>query len=279
MQTRHKRKRSAATTSNDIETRIAILNSDLQQLQGELEDVRKGLASQRKFPPFVSETKKKDVKSTRKEESDLLQLVDEHATEPEDELVRLNVGGEIFYVNLSTIKRWRDSMLGAMFAGNMRVARDASGAVIINRSPRFFGAVLSYLRNASLTLPASLQEAILIEAEFQFYALPFPSDVWLRYENSYAHAMTLPNAPIYFAVPDANLCYTFCGTSDSFFLDCWNLCTAECRSRVKVQGGGGAAAAAATAQDRAHSAFISLSSLTSDVSSWRYRTLRSGARR
>lgn len=177
-----------------------------------------------------AESEMEEKEGTQKEES----AIGTTGIAQPDELVRINVGGEVFAVSLSTLRRSQPTRIGALFTGKYRLLRDASGAVFIDRSPRFFGAVLAWLRGEPFLPPPSLQEAALMQAEFRYYGLPFPRDVWLRYERSYACTMTLPHAAIFFT-PDADgICYTFCGANHAFFLTKWDIHTGRCIGTVQV---------------------------------------------
>ncbi len=72
--------------------------------------------------------------------------------------LRLNVGGQVFMTSRSTVElQAPESMLARMFsketAGLMESgARDESGAILIDRSPKYFSPILDYLRNGKLIL-------------------------------------------------------------------------------------------------------------------------------
>lgn len=54
------------------------------------------------------------------------------------ELVTLNVGGCVYSTSLSTLQRYPDSMLGAMFRGELPTVRDARGNYFIDRDGPLF---------------------------------------------------------------------------------------------------------------------------------------------
>jgi len=66
----------------------------------------------------------------------------------EDEILELNVGGEVFMVKRSTMLfAPDDSHLNAMFRGHYgSMSRDAQGRIFLDMSPRVFSVILSYLR-------------------------------------------------------------------------------------------------------------------------------------
>ncbi|XP_034033944.1 LOW QUALITY PROTEIN: BTB/POZ domain-containing protein KCTD7 [Thalassophryne amazonica] len=55
------------------------------------------------------------------------------------EVISLNVGGTYFTTRLSTLQRYEDSMLAAMFSGRHYIPRDAEGRFFIDRDGTYFG--------------------------------------------------------------------------------------------------------------------------------------------
>lgn len=85
--------------------------------------------------------------------------------------VSLNVGGEIYTTTLDTVTRCRDSMLGAMFTGQIPVLRDNRGNVFIDRDGKVFRYILNYLRSCSLDLPEGFSELALLRREADFFQI------------------------------------------------------------------------------------------------------------
>ncbi|XP_067931932.1 BTB/POZ domain-containing protein KCTD7-like [Watersipora subatra] len=85
-----------------------------------------------------------------------------------DPIVTLNVGG-VYYTTLrTTLLRYPDSMLAAMFSGRHKPQLDNRGAHVIDRNGRYFGYILEFLRSG--TLPSSdVASGVLSEA--RYYAL------------------------------------------------------------------------------------------------------------
>jgi len=52
--------------------------------------------------------------------------------------VTLNVGGHMYTTSLTTLTRYPDSMLGAMFRGDFPTARDSQGNYFIDRDGPLF---------------------------------------------------------------------------------------------------------------------------------------------
>lgn len=55
------------------------------------------------------------------------------------EVISLNVGGMFFTTRLSTLRRYEDTMLAAMFSGRHYIPRDADGRYFIDRDGAYFG--------------------------------------------------------------------------------------------------------------------------------------------
>ncbi|XP_034414353.1 BTB/POZ domain-containing protein KCTD21-like [Cyclopterus lumpus] len=92
--------------------------------------------------------------------------------------VSLNVGGEVYTTTLDTLTRCPDSMLGAMFTGQIPVLRDNGGNVFIDRDGKVFRYILNYLRSSSLDLPDGFSELALLRREADFFQIrPLLEDI------------------------------------------------------------------------------------------------------
>ncbi|XP_061640577.1 BTB/POZ domain-containing protein KCTD6a isoform X1 [Phyllopteryx taeniolatus] len=87
------------------------------------------------------------------------------------EQVTLNVGGRLYCTSLTTLRRYPDSMLGAMFRGDVPSLRDARGNYFIDRDGTLFRYILNFLRSSELTLPCDFKEAELLRKEADFYQI------------------------------------------------------------------------------------------------------------
>ncbi|KAI2650593.1 BTB/POZ domain-containing protein KCTD6 [Labeo rohita] len=85
--------------------------------------------------------------------------------------VTLNVGGHLYTTSLSTLQRYPDSMLGAMFRGDFPTTRDAQGNYFIDRDGPLFRYILNFLRTSKLTLPCDFKETELLRKEADFYQI------------------------------------------------------------------------------------------------------------
>ncbi|XP_035691331.1 BTB/POZ domain-containing protein KCTD6-like [Branchiostoma floridae] len=88
-----------------------------------------------------------------------------------DSVVSLNVGGHIYTTARSTLTRFRDSVLGAMFGRDFDALRDDQGRYFIDRNGRLFEHVLNFLRTTQLVLPEDFKELPLLEIEADFYQI------------------------------------------------------------------------------------------------------------
>ncbi|KAK5871973.1 hypothetical protein PBY51_012710 [Eleginops maclovinus] len=108
------------------------------------------------------------------------------------EPVTLNVGGCLYSTSLSTLQRYPDSTLGAMFGGDLPTVRDVRGNYFIDRDGPLFRYILNFLRTSELTLPCDFKETDLLRKEADFYQiepliqcvgdpkplLPYPTDTF-----------------------------------------------------------------------------------------------------
>ncbi|XP_028989040.1 BTB/POZ domain-containing protein KCTD21-like [Betta splendens] len=111
-------------------------------------------------------------------------LDDNSNTNSGHDLVSLNVGGEVYATTLDTLTRCRDSMLGAMFTGQLPVVKDARGNVFIDRDGKVFRHILNFLRSSSLDLPESFTELALLRREADFFQIHPLLEEIRRYEAS-----------------------------------------------------------------------------------------------
>jgi len=87
------------------------------------------------------------------------------------DLVKLNVGGEIFMTTWDTLTKEKNSMLSAMFAGTIPVRLLSDGSVFIDRDGKMFGKVLNFLRNGTFEPPKDRAAVYELLKEAEFYQL------------------------------------------------------------------------------------------------------------
>lgn len=83
-------------------------------------------------------------------------------------VIPLNVGGVKYMTRLSTLKRYPDSMLAALFSGRYRVDKDADGNYFLDSNGVLFGHLLEYLRNG---LIPPKEHAVALYREASYYGL------------------------------------------------------------------------------------------------------------
>ncbi|XP_072303074.1 BTB/POZ domain-containing protein KCTD7 [Eucyclogobius newberryi] len=84
------------------------------------------------------------------------------------EVLSLNVGGTHFTTRLSTLQRYDDTMLAAMFSGRYHVPQDSEGRYFIDRDGHYFGDVLNFLREGELP---SRDRVRALHREAQYYSI------------------------------------------------------------------------------------------------------------
>ncbi|KAI3373287.1 hypothetical protein L3Q82_006584 [Scortum barcoo] len=84
------------------------------------------------------------------------------------EVISLNVGGTYFTTRLSTLRRFEDTMLAAMFSGRHYIPRDSEGRYFIDRDGTYFGDILNFLREGELPHRDRVRA---VHREAQYYAI------------------------------------------------------------------------------------------------------------
>lgn len=92
------------------------------------------------------------------------------AVDCRNKYVRLNVGGTLFYTTVQLLTK-QDSMLKAMFSGKKEVFTDREGWILIDRSGKHFGTILSYLQEGTVTLVKGRQAVLELLAEAKYYLI------------------------------------------------------------------------------------------------------------
>lgn len=84
------------------------------------------------------------------------------------EILSLNVGGTLFTTRLSTLRRYEDTMLAAMFSGRYHIPQDAEGRYFIDRDGLCFGDILNFLREGELPPRERIRA---VHREAQYYSI------------------------------------------------------------------------------------------------------------
>eukprot|EP01032_Pedospumella_encystans_P010209 gene10209-11949_t len=87
--------------------------------------------------------------------------------------VKLDVGGVKFTTSLTTLRRFPDTMLGAMFSGRHALPVDEDGYHFIDRDGTHFGHILNYLRSPETFrgCPLTVEALTQLRWECDFYGL------------------------------------------------------------------------------------------------------------
>ncbi|RXM92722.1 BTB/POZ domain-containing protein KCTD21 [Acipenser ruthenus] len=102
--------------------------------------------------------------------------------------VSINVGGQVYTTTLSTLTRFQDSMLGAMFRGKLPLLKDRKGNFFIDRDGKVFRHILNYLRSSSLDLPRDFSEMQLLKREADFYQIRPLLEELAQHESGFLQA-------------------------------------------------------------------------------------------
>uniref|UniRef100_A0A1I7TCK7 BTB domain-containing protein n=1 Tax=Caenorhabditis tropicalis TaxID=1561998 RepID=A0A1I7TCK7_9PELO len=92
------------------------------------------------------------------------------ATNNDDQIVRLNIGGSVFQTSRATLTKF-DGFFKALFETELSAIRDDSGAIFVDRDPKHFRLILNFMRDGDVAFPESKQEIEEILKEAQFYLL------------------------------------------------------------------------------------------------------------
>ena len=88
----------------------------------------------------------------------------------------ISLGGTILKTTLASLTS-KPGMLAAMFGGNMKHAyHDQNGRYFINRSERYFEAILRFLRTGAIDESLNLD---MLDLELEYFGIP--PNMFLRY--------------------------------------------------------------------------------------------------
>ncbi|CAL1544576.1 unnamed protein product [Lymnaea stagnalis] len=84
-------------------------------------------------------------------------------------IIPLNVGGHLYMTRLSTLLKFSDSMLAAMFSGRHKIDKDKDGNFFLDSNGAVFALILEYLRYG--TIPQTNNMTFLLFREANYYGL------------------------------------------------------------------------------------------------------------
>lgn len=82
------------------------------------------------------------------------------------DIVNLNVGGTRFSTSRQTLCSIQDSFFSSLLSGRIPTCRDETGALFIDRDPKYFSIILNFLRTKELELNGVDISSLRHEAEF-----------------------------------------------------------------------------------------------------------------
>eukprot|EP00026_Physarum_polycephalum_P012036 Phypoly_transcript_12302.p1 GENE.Phypoly_transcript_12302~~Phypoly_transcript_12302.p1 ORF type:complete len:304 (+),score=42.08 Phypoly_transcript_12302:65-913(+) len=91
------------------------------------------------------------------------------------EVIKLNVCGKRFEISLNTLLKYKGS-----FFQSQRL--DPNEELFIERDPKLFRYVLSFLVSNTLTPPSDVTQQLALEMEFKYFNIPYP--LLIRYPSS-----------------------------------------------------------------------------------------------
>ena len=92
----------------------------------------------------------------------------------QENVITLNVGGQIYTTSKSTLCSQKESMLAAMFSGHHKLEKMENGSYFIDADGKHFGIILNYLRGRiiySTDLLEDRKTLMELEKEADFYNL------------------------------------------------------------------------------------------------------------
>ncbi|PNH08087.1 BTB/POZ domain-containing protein KCTD17 [Tetrabaena socialis] len=102
-------------------------------------------------------------------------------------VVSFNVGGQQFTTAKETLLKEGNSRLALVARGVLSSIKDPSGAILVDRDPKYFQSILNFLRDGWCLLPGSAQERRELLQEVRFYQLS-GFEGWLRTQEVLADA-------------------------------------------------------------------------------------------
>lgn len=157
-------------------------------------------------------------------------------------IVKLNVGGNRFDTSLTTMTRFRDTMIGTMFNGRHTLVQDTEGYLFIDRDGTHFRYILNFLRSPE-TFEVNLTEAALkeLKSECRYYGLfevmfpltPVPSFL-MKNKAGKSVEVTQGSDGVFFI---EHLAVKYCTTCDRGEYSSYHSCVLKFSKTVKSNGG------------------------------------------
>ncbi|CAL2033837.1 unnamed protein product [Caenorhabditis brenneri] len=87
-----------------------------------------------------------------------------------DNIVKLDIGGTLFKTSRSTLTKF-DGFFKTMLETDILITKDESGAIFIDRDPKYFRLILNFMRDGQVKLPESQREVEELCVEAEYYLL------------------------------------------------------------------------------------------------------------
>ena len=105
-------------------------------------------------------------------EEDTFQILQNLQTHQGSEVIKLNIGGQIFQILKSNLLKYENSYFGVMFGEKWQPKQLRDETYYIDRNPTHFETILNYLRGYSVDLTGKTHKELKeIEEELRFYHL------------------------------------------------------------------------------------------------------------
>lgn len=134
----------------------------------------------------------------------------------ESTVVHLNVGGAYFSTYKSTLCKYPGTMLEVMFSGRHVLIKDSDGRYFIDRPPKPFRSILTFLQTGQIYWPTKSEDKKLLEDEINYFGLNEVLSIAPHFDTDDSLLMT-PSSSLFFA--DAGLKYgnlLYRGSRDGF---------------------------------------------------------------
>ena len=164
----------AQNAASAVEKKLATQTSIIDNIDAACKETMKSLdAVREETKGIVAEAEKQTeamVTEIANWEEEKKRIASTHNVEP---TIKLDIGGQSFTTTITTLTRFPDTMLGAMFSGRHALTKNEAGAHFIDRSGRHFHEILDFLRCPEAWDNSGIQGRHLTELkmEAEYYGL------------------------------------------------------------------------------------------------------------
>jgi hypothetical protein len=133
---------------------------DRQQIEAD----RRALEEERKVVHEREEAR-------RQEEFERKKAEEERRIENPDEIIEVNVGGENFTTTRKTLCIFHRTRLYELFSGEWTGPRTKDGRIFLDRDPKYFALILSFLRNPKAEIELAKKDIRNFQKEAEWFGL------------------------------------------------------------------------------------------------------------